>query len=390
MKDLIIRASEILEDKFNIIPVESKLFLHENIDDFLKNLRSKNAKSVFLPSTLSAHAPNNQLDCIVHEYFGHGTFCEHSKYGKMLVENERKFQTMSKKELGEALFLQDQLYTYFEGHALWTEDFLLRSLDQEEILNKRLESLKNSRVKLFSHPEISTQEDIYNIVKSIEKEHGSYELWYTFGFLRQLDKTTLINIAKEKLKDKFNNLQLLIHFGSKNPESDIDLCAILDDNYKITQDPSHIIDFAQNNYSKFLERIEKFDPPITEALLTGEPIYGDINLFNKLKEDLLNKTPNEESIKYLSERSKWCLNEAENILNNYPQIKSNLKLSLSKLAYSISCLEFAKAYFTGSKAIQFKDIDNPLLNEIRTYMKSTEINQGGVNFLIQKTKQYIQ
>ena len=52
MKNQIIEASEILNDKFKISPKDTKLFLYDNIAKFLNKTKNPQAQSIFLPKNL--------------------------------------------------------------------------------------------------------------------------------------------------------------------------------------------------------------------------------------------------------------------------------------------------------------------------------------------------
>ena len=75
MKNEIFEASELLYDKFKVKPVNTKLFLHHDIKKFLKNTKNPNAQSIFMPSDMSAHVPENRIDLLFHEYHAHGLYC---------------------------------------------------------------------------------------------------------------------------------------------------------------------------------------------------------------------------------------------------------------------------------------------------------------------------
>jgi len=293
MKQLILKASEILEGKFKIKPKTTKLYVHENIKGFLSKTPYPNAQSIFFPKDLSAHVPRDRLDLILHEYHGHGLYCEQTKHGGWMVVNENRIGNMDE----EALALNEYLRLTFEGHALWTEDFLLRSLEREDVLEERLEELNNLSFSYPFNPELRTQRDVHNLVKRFEDKKGIFDLWYSFGFPRQFDRETLVEIAKEKLGSRFRNLVFLIHFGSSNPNGDIDLCAVLEDNTKIDEyECSRTIDLSQFNYSDFIRRMRLFDIPITQPLMTGELVCGDELEFRLLRKILQRQRVNEKTV----------------------------------------------------------------------------------------------
>jgi len=389
MRDLIIQASEILEDKFKIKPEKTKLYIHEDIYELLNQTRNPQAQSIFFPRDLSAHVSRGRLEFIFHEYHGHGLYCEQSAYGKKMVEDENNFNNMSQEEIQQILLLHEYQKPNFEGHALWIEDFLLTKLNKFEILENRLKELKTLAFESQFHPNLKTQKDVYNRIKQFELENGIFELWYSLGFPRQFDKDTLIGIAKEKINSRFDNLVFLIHFGSKNPKGDVDICAVLEDNIKLDEyKDSRTIDLVQYNYFDLIKRINLFDIVITQPLLTGELVYGKKNEFERLKAELRKQKPTEEAIKYLEERSRECFNYAIECFNQNDTYSNAVELTLNNLAYALSYNKFANKYNLGAYVLTLDQIqiENNLLNEIREYMKLIESRKEKMN----KTKEFIE
>lgn len=373
MKDLIIQASEILEEKFKIKPEKTKLHIYNNIQEFLNKTRNPQALSIFFPKDISAHVPIDRLDLILHEYHGHGLYCEYTPYGKKMVEHEIKLPKMSEEDIKKALYIHEYFKLYFEGHALWTEEFLLKSLGKEDIFKLRLKELENLTFKSIFYPEIKTQKEVYNEAKGFENKNGIYDFWYSLGFPRQFDKQTLIEIAKEKLNSRFDKLVFLIHFGSKNKEGDIDLCAILEDDVKLDKyNHSRTIDLSQFNYSDLLKRIRLFDIPIVQPFLTGELIFGDKFNFKKLKNKLKTEKPTIEAIKYLQNKSKWCFDYAIKYNTRLDLYPHKYGIVLNNLAYALSFFESAKRYEQGISVLTLNELDNPLLIRLRNYIKQTE------------------
>ena len=386
MRNLIIQASEILEDKFKIKPEKTKLYIHEDIHKLLNQTRNPQAQSIFFPRDLSAHVLIGRLDFILHEYHGHGLYCEQSLYGKKMVENENRFNNMPQEEIQKVLLLHEYQKPNFEGHALWTEDFLLTKLNKFEILENRLKELKTLVFESQFHPDLKTQKDVYNRIKQFELENGVFELWYSLGFPRQFDRNTLIDIAKEKLNSRYDNLIFLINFGSKNPRGDIDICAVLKDNTILDEyKDSRTVDMPQYIYSDFLRRMRLFDIVITQPLLTGKLIYGDKNEFEILIKKLRKQKPTQKSVRYLQEKSRWCFNCAVECFNQDEIHLDDLELTLNNLSYALSYNKFANRYKLGASVLTLDQIENNLLNKIRECMKLIESKKEKIN----KTKEFI-
>ncbi|MEK6932710.1 MAG: nucleotidyltransferase domain-containing protein [Nanoarchaeota archaeon] len=378
MKNLIIQASEILEDKFKIKPERTELYLHKDIQKFLKKTKNPQAKSIFFPRDLSAHVPENRLDLAIHEFHGHGLYCEQTQYGQKMVSDEQNFESMSQEEIQKALELHEYMRLNFEAHALWTEDFLLREIKEEELLEKRLKELETLQFNDNFNQSIKNYKDVYNKAKQFEKDNGVYELWYTFDFPKQFDNQILIEITKEKLNSRFKNLVFLILFGSQKKTSDIDLCAVLEDNCKTDEYyESNIIDLSQFNYSEFLRKLRLFDIPTIEPLITGKLIIGDKKEFENLKKQALNTVPDEKAINYLRNQAFNCFSKAICLFEEYKKLKekgiytNGVTVSLNNLSYSLGYFITSEKYKNGSFLFTLKENNNPLLERIRKTMKES-------------------
>ena len=376
------KAEEILEDKFGLKPEGSRKVYHEDWSTFSKeNGLPPCSESVFLPKDLTAHIPKQSLEkvlpLIYHEFEGHGNYCEHTLQGRKLVEDEKNFSQLEgktkEKFASECSAYFQSIKPYFEGFAVWMEEFLLKNVGREDLWLERREKSK--------HMPLDNQHsyfDAYSMLKDFEKERGTYELWYMIGFPKRFDKKTIINIAKEKLKDRFDGLEFLILGGSKNPYSDIDLCAILKDGTEIdVYKHSRVIDFVQYNLSSFEEHLNNFEVFATEPIFTGELIIGDEAKFESLKKGVNDKCPKKEICQNLSKKSAKLLENSRLYFE-----RCDFANSIVSLTYSLSYQTFSKEYSSGSKVLTYKEIleskKNPLLNKIHDYQKSVE--HGKVRF----------
>ena len=256
---------------------------------------------------------------------------------------------------------------YFEGFAIWMEEFLLKNVGREDLWIERKE-----KSKFMPLDNEHSYFDAYSVLKSFEDKKGTYELLYTIGFPKKFDKKTIISIAQEKLRERFNDLEFLIIEGSKNPYSDMDLCAILKDGVK-TDDYRHSrnIDFVQYNLSDFEKHLNSFEVFATEPVFTGELVIGDESKFKNMKNTTQNKIPNNETCNNLSKKGSKIL-ENSKLYFEY----GNFAEAIVNLAYALSYTTFAKEYSNGSKVLTYEEVlkskKNPLLNEVYDYQKSVE------------------
>lgn len=382
LNEYIQRAERVLEDKFGIKPERSELVYHTDWSSFAKEAGlHPSSESVFLPKDLTAHVPEGSLEKILpliyHELEGHGNYCEHTLQGRKLVEDEKVFSQLKGetklKFASECSTYFQMIKPYFEGFAIWMEEFLLKSVGREDIWLERKE--KSKYMPLDNQ---HSYFDAYSMLKSFEDEKGTYELWYSVGFPKRFDKKTITCIAKEKLKERFEDLEFLIIGGSKKPYSDIDLCAILKDGVKTDKyQHSRVIDLVQYNISDFERYLNNFEVFATEPIFASDLVLGDESKFEKLKSRVKDKIPGEEVCRNLLKKSNQIFENSK----IYSE-RGDFANSIVNLAYALSYGTFAKEYSSGSRVLTYKEIleskKNPLLNEVYDYQKSVE--HGKVQF----------
>ncbi len=179
LTSLIEQGNQAVNDKFGIIPIKSTYSLYQDSDWFTFCInRNENPvrESLYLPRTYSAHLKDktNFLEIyLLHEYFGHGLFCEYSKIGKKIVKFEQELAELEKLMLGVDKLPQNKKITitnenpyfydykklreeyqqffnhhfiYYEGFAFWMQYNLSEKLDLiekwEKLKQKLPEELK--------------------------------------------------------------------------------------------------------------------------------------------------------------------------------------------------------------------------------------------------------
>src|SRR3989344_51199 len=374
LSHVILETSEILKQEFNIRPEKTKLYIYEDINKFLQGTKNPQAQSMFLPKDLSAHVPKERLDLIFHEYFGHGLYCEYTSYGKKMVNDENKYHSITEDEIIRALQYHDHLKPDFEGHALWTEEFLLKKVNKEDVLERRLKELDKLHFSSSTNPRLKTQKDVYNRVKLLENKYGKLHLWYYFGFPKILEKEKILEVVKERLKSRFNSLEFVISFGSRNVDKDLDLCIVLKDGVDVgnyaNDEIEDIVDMPQYNKSEFIKRAKLFDIVITEPIITGDLIYGNEKEFMGLWDYLLKFKPSDNAIRYLEQRIREC-HRNSSLFFSRKDMRSLLKgllVSSYALSYEL-CLD---KYKNGSGIVKFSEILSDDIVKIRNNIKKIE------------------
>jgi len=442
LESFVKESEEVLHSEFGFKPEKSK-FIFYNPDSW-KNLlkwRNKNTKGFFLPRNLTAHILNESLEWIlpilIHEYLGHGSYCESTQKGNKLVGYERKLFSVEEELIGKELpenarigiiksndstklieskesnydyilqinpdnfllksylslkekhkqFAEQNLF-YYEGFAIWLEEFLLRKLNHEDIWNRRENELKQSNFY-----------NLYQQFKDFEDRNGTLSLIYKVGFPKQFSEEFIKKAINKKID--LEKLKFLISYGSRKSYGDIDLVAVYEDNmneksYSIfTGD----LDITQIKEEEFNRRLNLFDIELTEPILTGELVMGDQDKFSKLRRNLENKKPSQETIDYLTRKSLESYNTAVHYFNSgiyeakqlilneemdskeqSKQILEDIDLTSNQFEYTLIGLSYALSYkissslySQSSKTLTLSRIlenNNSPLNQIIEYIKS--------------------
>jgi hypothetical protein len=173
LEHLINNSNEIILSEFNITLISSKFKIYEqnDWDDFVNiNNIPKTALGVYFPRNLTANLNSNSEYLPVtflHEYFGHGLFCEYSFVGKKIVSLEKDLEKIEKKILNvnhipenkhfkiasnnvffnEYQEKQDELKICltqnagnYEGFAIWFEYFLSNIIGFGNLFQKKMET----------------------------------------------------------------------------------------------------------------------------------------------------------------------------------------------------------------------------------------------------------
>ncbi|MBU4209211.1 MAG: hypothetical protein KKD12_06005 [Proteobacteria bacterium] len=186
IKEYIEKAENILLEEFSVLPFRSNIIYYDNLQTFLhKNGLNTKGESAYTPKDLTAHLPKGNLEDILplvyHEYHGHGTFCEFSMYGQKLVANERIYDRLDYEQkikfVPKAQEYFEAVKPYFEGFAIWTEEFLLTKSGKKDLWKLRKEKSKAMPLD-FQHSYF----EAYSMLKNYEKRKGTDALWRKVGF----------------------------------------------------------------------------------------------------------------------------------------------------------------------------------------------------------------
>ena len=167
---LIEESNKVLLQEFQVTPEKSIYVLHPDWETYLRKTgTTARPHGIYLPRTFTANLDTNSpyfLVNLLHEYFGHGLFCEHSLIGQKIVSNEEQLMDLELKMSGldtlspdeilqipanhplmpnyrgiqsETIIFLQQTWGQYEGFALWMEHHLAQITGNLDLFIKKLE-----------------------------------------------------------------------------------------------------------------------------------------------------------------------------------------------------------------------------------------------------------
>jgi len=342
IQNLILESEKILLSEFRIKPKKSTYIIHSDWNEFVKNSGSHlDSHGVYLPRSLSAHLRKSSEFLpvnLLHEYFGHGLFCEYAIPGQKivsleqaLVETEKEMLNVSElpvqqkfqvdetnihfqkyKEQREQLqqFFSQNIHNY-EGFAMWIEYFLSKASNQESLFKQKMDELV--------HPDYKKLFEKFQI---FSEQNGNFAFIAQLGFPKYYDDNTITDTLRRIYKEDFNSINLAIIYGSQKPYSDIDLFIVSN---KIQSCYNNWIDIYARNSKEFKRDLENLSIAVTDPLFSGRTIIGERRYQEQLKQQVLRQPINQEAIKYNMQQSK----EQGRIALMYPEYSKERRIAQS-------------------------------------------------------------
>ena len=302
---------------------------------------SPNSSGIYLPRNQTAIIQEDDALGLFHEYSGHGLYCEDSIAGIHLVELEKKLLGEEEQEFdGRSFTLEDlqkfrtqnqtfqeldefrkQNLAKYETFAIWTEYLLSREFGLNDDFEERYNSLP---------PE--DQESINSAIR-FSNQFGDLATHYAFGLRKIQDQKRLLKLSQGVFGRKLNRTQLILHFGSGKPFSDVDLFVVSND-IPSTYDPW--LDVRAYQPQDLDRGIRVLNPMITDPIMTGTPIFGDERYLKELRGKTLAQPITEEAIRFnLREYEKDKRASKDKCLGEHLQEK-NLRSSKTYLTNTLA------------------------------------------------------
>src|SRR3990167_286369 len=286
IESLIKNANDVVEKDFSIKIERSKVMFYsqERWGRFCMRNGFEESDGLYIPHKLKAYinlqSPLLETN-IFHELFGHGLFCEHSLLGKelLLAEEKNYLYNIQKKELGFA----PQRIADYEGFAHWMEAYLCHTLGKEKLWEEKEKSLAPERKRIF------------HLFNDLEKQLGLFFFMAQLGFPKVYQAQDLSPLLK-KIFPQETKIDFALLYGSKKPESDIDI-------FLVSEYPSQNIfngwlDIYSLERKEFACALHSFDVSVLEPLFGGEIILGDLEYIKSLQNEVKKQKITRKAIEY--------------------------------------------------------------------------------------------
>ena len=310
------------------------------------NVNGFNPKTegLYIPESYSAYVDTGSpvlISNIFHELFGHGLFCEHSKIGKELVEKAKNGEDVNSylyddvDSKNQPFGLAKQNIGNYEGFALWLESILCEATDSQGLWETKRGRLPDAYQSLFEY------------FAQAEQKMTRLGFMSQLGFPKFYDDNSLLAAVKAVYGSKFSDVDLIVLYGSRKPESDIDIFVVSEDR-SVNYDNGWL-DIYQLKREEFEELVRKLDISATIGFFTGEPVYDPGGIFCKYRQQIVNQPITSEAINHNYER-------AEQLKQNLLFFEDNPEKEKTCIGYIDSYTKMADALREGRKLYTLDDM----------------------------------
>ena len=308
-----------------------------------RNLDS-DSLGIYSPRNRTAMIKGENPLSLLHEYFGHGLYCEQSLAGRELVDLERKLLGEEREEFEGRNFTLSEIKRFrlrnktfrelhefkeqnlgrYELFAIWAEYFFSKELGLEKEFERKYDSFP------------SEDNEMINSVINFSERYGNLATFYAQGIARRTTPERARKLLEEIYGRKnVDNSKLILLTGSKKPFSDIDLFA--SSNYlKATN--NGWLDLVVFDEGDFERRINLFEAQVTHPIFAGDFVTGDKDYLEEKRRQLKVQPITEEAIEYNLSRSKY----AQQVSDSYPKNSEEREVASS----------YSKTHFANALALK--------------------------------------
>lgn len=293
-----------LQERFGISVNESAICRHSAGEwAAFSGSNSFSADGAYFVRDRTAHVNSESEFALIdtfHEYFGHGLYIEHSLPGKMLysleqklMKEEREAGLNSRKQLddfrkqsktcAEIAEFQRKTIVSYEGFAMWMEWYLSMLTNNLPLYEKKA-ALRSDSANALTNSFIE-----------FSRQNTDYALLYANGFPKHYNAEILNEIVRNVFKNDLSSMDFALVYGSRKPYSDIDLFIVSE---KIPCFFTGWLDVYSVPREKFNGLLANQDISITDALCTGELVYGNDASFQNAKRNAVESAITKEAIEF--------------------------------------------------------------------------------------------
>ena len=344
---LLEEASSFVKSEFNLELQQSqlKIYSSDSWQEFCTvNGFDVNSEGLYVPSSYSAYVRTDSpffISDVFHELFGHGLFVEYSKIGKKLVEiiqqgeDEKPFLFDEIDPKKQPLGLCRTNISNYEGFAVWLESLLCEETDNSKVWQLKKDRLPDDFISLFE------------FFKDAEQKLTRFGFISQLGFPKFYDGNKVLDVIKKLYGSAFYNIDFIVLYGSQKPESDIDLFVVSTN--KSRNYFNGWLDIYELNREEFYHALRHFDIGVTDPLFSGKLIYGDLNSFERTKQQIQAQPITQESINY-------NIGEAEKQRQFLQYFSENDKRRQEHMSYSYSFSKNAEQLKRGNKPLTLANL----------------------------------
>lgn len=347
LDSLLLDASSFVTFEFGFDIKKSKLkpYSRESWQEFCQvNGFDVNSEGLYVPASYSAYVQTDSpclISNIFHELYGHGLFVEHSQIGKKITDiiqnkgDEKSFMLDEINSQTQMFGIAKQNIHNYEGFSVWLEALLCEETDNSKVWQLKRKRLPDDFVSLFEY------------FQDAEQKFTRFGLMSQLGFPKFYDDDNVLEVVKRLYGSTFENIDFAVLYGSKKPESDIDLFIV--SNNQSTNYFNGWLDIYELHREEFNKKSLNLDISVTDPLFSGKLIYGNINFFEGVKQKIQNRSITQEAITHNS-------TEAEKQKEYLPQFSETDKRRQNCLSYIESFSHNAEQLSLGNKSLTLRNI----------------------------------
>jgi len=333
---LLTETADFVRSEFNLAVSESSLkyYSASQWDKFCNlNGFDKTTSGLYVPKSYTAyvHPSLTLVSDVFHEFYGHGLFCEHSILGKELVKNADSKDFLYSKS--SSFGLTNMNILDYEGFAMWMESTLCKATNNGKVWDKKRNIMSEDNVRLLEY------------FQSCENSLSRYGFMSQMGFPKYQDSEKIVDVVRKFYGREFDNIDMILSYGSKKPYSDIDL-------FIVSNNPSRNyfngwLDIYELNIKDFEYLKNNLDISVTDPIFSGTQIYGA--KLEEYQRNILNLPITSEAIAHNALRSSQ---QREAITKTTDERLIKIATGYEK-TYELNAKELSK----GNKILTLKEIE---------------------------------